>query len=100
MLHMLPTQRCHPSHPVRGSVEGIMRHLTEDTAEFSAFNAGYVKMHRRRPAIDHDAIKNPLNRLMSYGVAKLGPPILVTKAVYDEAAALMEYATQVLGARH
>lgn len=100
MLHKMPTEPCHPSHPVRGTVEMVMRHLTQDTAQFEAFNSGYVKLRVKRPEIDHAAIKDPLSRLMSYGISALGPASLVTKTVYDEAAELYEYATTVLGTRH
>lgn len=100
MLHTMPTEPCHPSHPVRGSVEMIMRHMAQDSARFDAFNTGYVKMSLRRPSVDHEAIKNPLNRLMSYGIKEFTAPSLVTKTVYDEAAELFEHAVNVLGTSH
>lgn len=100
MLHRMPTEACHPSHPRRGSVEMVARHLTQGTAKFEAFNTGYVKMLRRRPQVDHDAIKGPLDRFISYGLPEFDSPVLVTKTVYDQAAELIEFATDVLGTRH
>lgn len=100
MLHTMPTQPCHPSHPVRGSVEMVMRHLAQNSAQFDAFNAGYVKFRVRRAPVDHDAIKNPLNRFMSFGIPEFYPASLVTKTVYDEAFELFEHAVNVLGTAH
>lgn len=99
MLHTMPTEACHPSHPVRGSVEMLMRHMAQDSARFDAFNGGYVKMSIRR-VVDHNAIKNPMNRFMAYGIANFSQPFLVTKTVYDEAAELFEHAVNVLGTVH
>jgi hypothetical protein len=99
MLHTMPTEPCHPSHPVRGSVEMLMRHMAQDTARFDAFNTGYVKMSIRR-VVDHDAIKVPLNRFMSYGIAPYSQPFLVTKTVYDQAAELFQHAIGTLGTAH
>lgn len=100
MLHNMPTEPCHPSHPMRGSVEMIMRHMAQESARFDAFNTGYVKMSLRRSPVDHEAIRNPLNRFVSYGIAEFSPPFLVTKTVYDEAANLFEHAVNVLSTAH
>lgn len=91
------TQPCHPSHPVRGTVEAVIRNMAFERGEFTDFNDGYVKYSHKRPPVDHDAIKIPLNRFVSYGIAKYQNPVLVTKTIYDEAKALMDFSTQVLG---
>lgn len=91
------SQHVHPSHPVRGSVQQIMRNMAFEKGKFEDFNAGYVKYSHKRPSVDHGAIKNPLNQFMSYGIAEYCPPSLLTKSVVDEARDLMDYSIKVLG---
>ena len=59
--------------------------LANGRAKIEPFNTGYVRLFMARPKFDMSKISDAMNRFFAEGGPDYNPPVLVPKAIADEA---------------